>query len=65
MAHGNHLGGERGMTASSTAKIDLARFTRAVLEGLSVRALAERFGIHSPSAARWRRKVLAQEEGAK
>ena len=38
-------------------RVDLARFTAAVHEGLTSRALAERFGLHPRPAAKWRVRV--------
>ena len=38
-------------------RVDLERFAAAVREGLTARALAERFGLHPRTAAKWRVRV--------
>ena len=42
---------------AAVERVDLERFRAAVREGLTSRALAERFGLSPRTAAKWRARV--------
>lgn len=49
-------------TRATDERIDMARFSRAVSDGASCRALAARFQIHYTTAARLRERILTESK---